>query len=574
MSPLIQIFASLALLLALAWPLGLYIARVYEGRASYAQRLLGPVERLIYRLAGVDPAQQMRWQRYASALLLFNLLGFLAVYLLQRAQALLPLNPDGLGAVAPDLAMNTAISFMTNTNWQAYGGESTMSYLTQMSGLGVQNFVSAATGIAVAVALTRGLRGGDAQGLGCFWQDITRAVLYVLLPLSVALALALVAQGVPQTFEPAATVTLLEPQADAATQQIARGPVASQVAIKQLGTNGGGFYSVNSAHPLEDPTPLSDLLQWLAILLIPAALCFTFGQLVGDRRQGAALLATMSLILCLALAATLWSELQPSPAHAGLGVDAAWGAEQPGGNMEGKEVRFGPVRSALWAVATTAASNGSVNSMHDSYLPLGGMVLLILIQLGEVIFGGVGAGLYGMLAFVILATFVAGQMIGRSPEYLGKRVEPFEIKMATLAVIIPALCILVGAALGVGLEQGRAGISNPGPHGFTELLYAVSSASGNNGSAFAGLGADSPFYNTMLGLFMLLGRFGVILPMLAVAGSMRVKRAVPATSGTLPTHEPMFVVWLAAVILLVGALTFFPALALGPIAEQLMMSAK
>jgi potassium-transporting ATPase potassium-binding subunit len=574
MSPLIQIFASLALLLALAWPLGLYIARVYEGRASYAQRLLGPVERLIYRLAGVDPAQQMRWQRYASALLLFNLLGFLAVYLLQRAQALLPLNPDGLGAVAPDLAMNTAISFMTNTNWQAYGGESTMSYLTQMSGLGVQNFVSAATGIAVAVALTRGLRGGDAQGLGCFWQDITRAVLYVLLPLSVALALALVAQGVPQTFEPAATVTLLEPQADAATQQIARGPVASQVAIKQLGTNGGGFYSVNSAHPLEDPTPLSDLLQWLAILLIPAALCFTFGQLVGDRRQGAALLATMSLILCLALAATLWSELQPSPAHAGLGVDAAWGAEQPGGNMEGKEVRFGPVRSALWAVATTAASNGSVNSMHDSYLPLGGMVLLILIQLGEVIFGGVGAGLYGMLAFVILATFVAGQMIGRSPEYLGKRVEPFEIKMATLAVIIPALCILVGAALGVGLEQGRAGISNPGPHGFTELLYAVSSASGNNGSAFAGLGADSPFYNTMLGLFMLLGRFGVILPMLAVAGSMRAKRAVPATSGTLPTHEPMFVVWLAAVILLVGALTFFPALALGPIAEQLMMSAK
>jgi potassium-transporting ATPase potassium-binding subunit len=574
MSPLIQIFASLALLLALAWPLGLYIARVYEGRASYAQRLLGPVERLIYRLAGVDPAQQMRWQRYASALLLFNLLGFLAVYLLQRAQALLPLNPDGLGAVAPDLAMNTAISFMTNTNWQAYGGESTMSYLTQMSGLGVQSFVSAATGIAVAVALTRGLRGGDAQGLGCFWQDITRAVLYVLLPLSVALALALVAQGVPQTFEPAATVTLLEPQADAATQQIARGPVASQVAIKQLGTNGGGFYSVNSAHPLEDPTPLSDLLQWLAILLIPAALCFTFGQLVGDRRQGAALLATMSLILCLALTATLWSELQPSPAHAGLGVDAAWGAEQPGGNMEGKEVRFGPVRSALWAVATTAASNGSVNSMHDSYLPLGGMVLLILIQLGEVIFGGVGAGLYGMLAFVILATFVAGQMIGRSPEYLGKRVEPFEIKMATLAVIIPALCILVGAALGVGLEQGRAGISNPGPHGFTELLYAVSSASGNNGSAFAGLGADSPFYNTMLGLFMLLGRFGVILPMLAVAGSMRAKRAVPATSGTLPTHEPMFVVWLAAVILLVGALTFFPALALGPIAEQLMMSAK
>jgi K+-transporting ATPase ATPase A chain len=572
----LQIVIYLIVLLLLVRPLGAFMARVYTGGRTFLDPLMGPVERLFYRAAGVRPEEDMDWKAYALAMLAFNLLGFLTVYVLQRLQGVLPLNPQNLGAVSPDLAFNTAVSFVTNTNWQAYSGETTLSYLTQMLGLTVQNFVSAATGMAVLAAAARGFAGRSAKTIGNFWVDLTRGTLYVLLPLAIVLALALVSQGVVQTLRSYQTAALLQPTTDAsghevAAQLLALGPAASQVAIKQLGTNGGGFFNVNSAHPFENPTPLSNFLELLAILLIPAALCYAFGKMVGDTRQGWAILAAMLMIFVLLLGAATWSEQRGNPALAGLGVDETAGPLQPGGNMEGKEVRFGIGGSALWATATTAASNGSVDSMHDSLTPLGGLVAMWQIQLGEVVFGGVGSGLYGMLAFVIVAVFVAGLMVGRTPEYLGKKVEIFEMKMAALMILIPPILVLVGAALAVSLPAGRAGILNPGPHGFSEVLYAFSSAGNNNGSAFAGLNADTPFYNLTLGLVMLAARYWLMIPVLALAGSVAAKKRVPASAGTLPTDTPLFVGWLVGVVVIVGALSFLPALALGPLAEQLAM---
>ena len=559
----LQLALALGVILACVRPLGWYMARVY------ARPTPGRLERAVYRLAGVDPAAEMTWRRYAGAVLAFGLASVLAVYGVQRLQAVLPLNPAGQPAVAPDSSFNTAVSFATNTNWQGYGGEGTMSDLTQMAALAVQNFVSAAAGMAVLVALIRGFARRESDTVGNFWVDLTRGTVYVLLPLSLVLAVVLVSQGVPQTVSAYHEVLLVEPAADAdgkpvTTQTIAVGPVASQVAIKQLGTNGGGFFNANSAHPLENPTPLSNLLQLVAILLIPAALCWTFGEMVGDRRQGWAVLAAMLVIFLPVLGLTVWAEHQPNPALAELGVD------QSAGNLEGKETRFGVANSALWAVATTAASNGSVNSMHDSYTPLGGLGPLWLMQLGEVVFGGVGSGLYGMLVFALVAVFLAGLMVGRTPEYLGKKIGAFEVKMASLVVLLPCAMALVGTALGVGVEDGRKGVLNAGPHGFTEILYAYSSAANNNGSAFAGLSANTPFYNGTLGLAMLVGRFGVIVPVLAAAGSLARKKHVPAGPGTLPTHTPLFVFLLVSVVVVVGALSFLPALALGPVVEHLM----
>lgn len=569
-----QIVIYVALLLCLAWPLGGYMARIYEGKPSSLHRLFSPLERDLYRLAGINPKTEMTWWGYAAALLLFSVAGLIALYLLQRLQGLLPFNPQELPGVTPDSAANTAVSFVSNTNWQGYGGESTMSYLTQMAGIGVQNFLSAAAGMAVLVALIRGFVRISAATIGNFWVDLTRTVLYILLPLALLFAVLLVSQGVVQSFAPYRSVSLLQPRQDAAGNTVAEqvvplGPAASQVAIKQLGTNGGGFFGVNAAHPFENPTPLSNFLEMLAILLIPAALCHTFGRMVGDRRQGWALLAAMLLIFVPLLFATYYFEQRGNPYLESLGVDQVAGESQPGGNMEGKEVRFGIANSALWATATTAASNGSVNSMHDSFSPLGGMIPLWLIQSGEVVFGGVGSGLYGMLAFALVAVFIAGLMVGRTPEYLGKKIEGFEMKMVSLAILIPAALVLVGTAVAVVTEAGRAGIINPGPHGFTEILYAFSSAGNNNGSAFAGLSANTPFYNSALAIAMFLGRFGVMLPVLAIAGSLAAKRPVPAGAGTLPTHTPLFIFLVTGVILLVGALTFLPTLALGPIVEHL-----
>ena len=572
----LQLTLYLAVLLVLVKPLGLFMARVYSGERTLLTPVCGPVERLLFRLAGVDPEVEMGWKTYALALLVFNLIGLLLVYLLQRMQALLPLNPSGLSAVPPDAAFNTAVSFATNTNWQSYSGETTMSYLTQMVALTVQNFLSAATGMAVLVALARGFARRTASTIGNFWADLTRGALYILLPLALVLALTLVSQGVVQTFSPSAAADLVQPTADVsgqpiARQQIAVGPVASQIAIKQLGTNGGGFFGVNAAHPFENPTPLSNFLEMIAILLIPAALCYTFGRMIGDTRQGWALLATMTLLFLLLLGLAIGAEGRGNPALAPLGVDQASSDRQPGGNMEGKEVRFGITNSALWATATTAASNGSVNSMHDSLTPLGGLAALWLMQLGEVIFGGVGSGLYGMLAFVIVAVFVAGLMVGRTPEYLGKKIESFEIKMASLVILIPPILVLVGTALAVATPAGRASIFNPGPRGFSEVLYAFSSAGNNNGSAFAGLNANTPFYNLTLGLVMLIARYWLIVPMLAIAGALASKKKTPASAGTLPTHTPLFSAWLIGVVVIVGALSFLPALALGPIVEQLTL---
>jgi K+-transporting ATPase ATPase A chain len=572
----VQILLYLAVLLALVKPLGWYMARVYEGRPIGLERLLGPVQRLIYRLAGVRPEEEMKWTTYALAMLLFNVLGLLAVFALQALQRMLPLNPQGLGAVKPDLAFNTAASFATNTNWQSYSGETTLSYLVQMLGLTVQNFVSAATGMAVLVALIRGLIRRSTGTVGNFWVDLTRTTLYVLLPLAMVLAIALVSQGVVQTLRPYQQAGLLQPTKDTAgqpltVQTIAVGPAASQVAIKQLGTNGGGFFNVNSSHPFENPTPLSNFLEMLAILLIPAALCYTFGQMVGDTRQGWTVLLAMLLIFVPMLGLCAWSEWRGNPALARLGVDQSASDLQPGGNMEGKEVRFGIANSVLWATATTAASNGSVNSMHDSYTPLGGLVPMWMIQLGEVIFGGVGSGLYGMLMFVIVAVFVAGLMVGRTPEYLGKKIEAFEMKMASLCILIPPILVLIGTAVAVMTETGCSAVSNGGPHGLSEILYAFSSAGNNNGSAFAGLSADRPFYNIALALAMLIGRYGLAVPVLAAAGSLAAKKYVPPSAGTLPTHTPLFIVWLAVVVVIVGALAFIPALALGPIVEHLIM---
>jgi K+-transporting ATPase ATPase A chain len=576
-SAIVEIVVFFVVLLALVQPLGWYMARVYRGDPCGLDRLLGPCERLVYRLSGINRDQEMSWRQYAVAMLFFNLLGLLAVYGLQRVQHLLPLNPQSLGAVAPDLALNTAVSFASNTNWQAYSGESTLSYLTQMLGLTSQNFLSAATGMAVLIALVRGLTRKSAGTIGNFWVDLTRSTLYILLPLSVLLAVTLVSQGVVQSFQPAAEVTLFESTQDAegkpvATQSIPLGPAASQIAIKQLGTNGGGFFGVNSAHPLENPTPLSNFLELLAILLIPAALCYTFGDLVGDVRQGWALLASMLVIFIPLLALGLWAESAGNPRLADLGLDSIASLQQSGGNMEGKEVRFGIGSSVLWAAATTAASNGSVNSMHDSFTPLGGLVPMWLMQLGEVVFGGVGSGLYGLLVFAIVAVFIAGLMVGRTPEYLGKKIEAFEMKMAALVILIPPFVVLGGTALAVSLEAGRAGVTNPGPHGFSQILYALSSAGNNNGSAFAGLGVNTLFYNSLLGIAMFVARFWLIIPVLAIAGSLARKNQTPVSAGTLPTHTPLFVTLLAGTVVLVGALTFVPALALGPVIEHLQLT--
>jgi potassium-transporting ATPase potassium-binding subunit len=577
LNALIQCVLYLAVLVALGIPLGAYMARVYEGRSVVGNRVFGPLERLVYRLAHVPPDEDMSWQRYAGSVLVFNLLGALAVYALQRVQSVLPMNPEGLPAVSPPVAFNTAVSFATNTNWQVYGGETTLSYLSQMTALTVQNFASAATGMAVLVALIRGFVRRNADGIGSFWVDLTRSTLHILLPLSVVLALLLVSQGVVQTFGPYAEATLLDPVATsdttaASTQTIAVGPAASQIAIKQLGTNGGGFFNVNSAHPFENPTPLSNLFEMLAILLIPAALCFTFGAMVKDRRQGWAVLAAMLLIFVPLLFMAVSAEQAGNPALAPMGVDAAAGPLQAGGNMEGKEVRFGIANSALWATATTAASNGSVNAMHDSFTPLGGLVPMWLMQLGEIVFGGVGSGLYGLLMFAIIAVFIAGLMVGRTPEYLGKKIEAFEMKMASLAVLLPLAAVLVGTAAACMAPETARAILNPGAHGFSEILYAFSSSSNNNGSAFAGLTASGLFYATAQGITMLIGRFWVIIPVLAAAGSLARKKYVPPSAGTLPTHTPLFVMLLVGVIIVIGALTFFPALSLGPIVEHLQLA--
>jgi K+-transporting ATPase ATPase A chain len=572
----LQLGLYFGVLLALVKPLGTYMARVYEGKPYGADGILGRLERRIYRTLGVKSHVETGWRPYALAVLTFNLVGLLVVYLLQRVQGWLPLNPAGWPAVAPDLAFNTAVSFATNTNWQSYGGETTLSYLVQMAGLTVQNFVSAATGMAVLAALIRGLVRRETGTIGNFWVDVTRTILYILIPLSLVLALLLASQGVVQTLGPAHTVPLLDPvtAVEGATiteQTIAVGPAASQVAIKQLGTNGGGFFGVNSSHPFENPTPFSNLLEMLSILLIPAALCYTYGRMVLDRRQGWAILGAMTLLFVPLLLLAVWAEQGGNPAFPAT-VDQSASAFQAGGNMEGKEVRFGIVNSALWASATTAASNGSVNSMHDSYTPLGGLVPMWLIQLGEVVYGGVGSGLYGMVLFVFLAVFAAGLMVGRTPEYLGKKIEAFEMKMAVFAILVPPFAVLLGIAIAVS-GPGLAGLNNTGPHGFSEILYAFSSAGNNNGSAFAGLVTNTPFYNLTLGLAMLFARYWVALPVLAIAGSMSWKKGVPVGPGTLPTHTPLFVVLLAGTVLIVAALTFFPALALGPVVEQLMLRA-
>jgi K+-transporting ATPase ATPase A chain len=576
-----QIAVFLVALVAAVKPLGAYMARVYEGQPTVLDKAVGWLERLIYRLCGV-PAEadkrEMPWTTYALAMLLFNVAGVITVYVLERLQGSLPLNPDGMSAVAPDLSWNTAISFVTNTNWQSYGGETTMSYLTQMLGLAVQNFVCAASGMAVMVALIRGISRKTTSTLGNFWVDLTRSTLYILLPLSIVLALVFVSQGVVQTFSGAHHVTLLQATKDATGQSVtdqvlAVGPVASQEAIKQLGTNGGGFFNVNAAHPFENPTPLSNFLSIYALMVIPAALTYTFGKMVKDTRQGWAILAAMFVVFLPLLWLCVSQEQGQSPLLASLHVDQAASALQAGGNMEGKEVRFGISGTGLYATATTAVSCGAVNGMHDSFTPLGGFVPLFLIQLGEIIFGGVGAGLYGMLMFAVVAVFVAGLMVGRTPEYIGKKIEAKEMKMASLAILVPASSILIFTAIAVATEAGRKGVANPGPHGFSEILYAFSSATGNNGSAFAGLSANTPFYNTTLGLAMFFGRFFIKVPVLALAGALGAKKIVPAGAGTLPTHTPLFVAMLVGVILVVGALTFIPALALGPFVEQLLLRA-
>ena len=589
-----QLALYTVVLLLLAKPLGAYMAAVYEGRATRSQRIGGWLEHLIYRGAGVDASRDMNWIDYALAMLWFNLLGALAVYALQRLQVFLPLNPQAMSAVSPDSAFNTATSFATNTNWQGYGGESTMSYLTQMLGLGVQNFVSAASGMAVLVALIRGFSRKQVSGIGNYWFDLVRSTVYILLPLSLVLALVLVSQGVVQTFDKYATVTLVQSvtydapkngpdgqplkdekgnavteKATATEQTVPLGPAASQIAIKQLGTNGGGFFNVNSAHPFENPNPLTNFLELLAILLIPAALCYTFGKMIGDTRQGWALLAAMTVMFVVLLGSAYVLEAPGNPVLTQLGVDQVPSESNIGGSMEGKETRFGVANSVLWAVATTSASNGSVNAMHDSLMPLAGMIPMWLMQLGEVIYGGVGSGLYGMIVFAIVAVFIAGLMVGRTPEYLGKKIGAFEIKMASIAILIPPFLVLCGTALAVMLDVGKAGVANPGEHGFSEILYAFSSASNNNGSAFGGLSANTPFYNTALGIVMLFARYWLAIPVLALAGALAAAKSVPPSGGTLPTHTPLFIVVLIGTVITVGALTFVPALALGPVIEHL-----
>ena len=586
-SGVLYIVVYFLVLLAITKPLGLFMARVFEGERTFLHPLLHPLERLIYRLGGVREEVEQHWTRYTASLLSFSLISFLFVYAIQRLQGRLPLNPLGFStghapgnatALSPDLAFNTAVSFMTNTNWQSYAGEVTLSYFTQMVALVVQNFVSAAAGIAVAIALVRGFARKEAKTIGNFWVDMTRATVYVLLPMSLLFALFLCWQGIPQTFQSSQTVTTLE----GAAQTIAVGPVASQLAIKQLGTNGGGFYNANSAHPFENPTPLTNFFEILAILAISSGLTYTFGKMVGDTRQGWGLFGAMSVLFLAGVFICYPAEQSGNPILAGLGIQKEPTATQPGGNMEGKEVRFGHASSALWATATTDASNGSVNSMHDSYTAIGGLVPLFNIETGEVIFGGVGAGLYGMLLFAILAVFIAGLMVGRTPEYLGKKIEQKEVKMAMLALIFMAVSILCFSAISAiipfakdgywnPLGPGTANLNNGGPHGLSEILYAYSSGTGNNGSAFAGITANTPWYNLTIGLAMLIGRFLMIIPMLAVAGSLAAKKRIPETAGTLPTHGALWIGLLVGTIIIVGALTFFPALSLGPIVEHFLM---
>ena len=581
----------LAVLLAIAPLLGRYIRIAVEDGQSRLTAWGRPLERGIYRLAGIDPRAEMGWKRYASAVLAFNIVGIAAVYGLQRVQGWLPLNPAGLGAVSPDSALNTAISFVANTNWQGYAGESTMSYLTQMLALTVQNFVSAGTGIAVLFALIRGLSRHCSATVGNFWADMVRSTLYVLLPLSLALALALVSQGVIQNVSPYLEAQTIEPvhysqprldaqgqpvldaQGQAVTdpavaraQVLAMGPVASQESIKLLGTNGGGFFNANSAHPYENPTPLANFLEMLAILAIPAALCFTFGEMVGSRRQGIAILAAMTVLFAGFALSTAYFEQQANPMVAQAGAE---GGISPGGNVEGKETRFGIAATSLFATVTTAASCGAVNGMHDSLNPMGGLSPMLLMQLGEVVYGGVGSGLYGMLAFAILGVFIAGLMIGRTPEYLGKKIEAYDMKMVSIVILATPLLVLAGTALAVSVPAGQAGVLNPGIHGFSEILYALTSAANNNGSAFAGLSANTPFYNVLLGIAMWFGRYAIIVAILAMAGSLAAKRRLPAGPGSMPTTGPLFVVLLIGAVLMVGALTYVPALALGPVAEHL-----
>ncbi|SHN37361.1 potassium-transporting ATPase subunit KdpA [Rhizobacter sp. OV335] len=592
----ILLVAFLAILALLAWPLGQWLVAVADGRFPRWFAPFVKAEHGLYRIAGVDAASGMGWRHYAIALVVFNLLGVLAVYVLQRLQGVLPFNPQAMAAVSADSSFNTAISFVTNTNWQGYAGESTMSYLTQMLALTVQNFFSAATGIVVVIALVRGFAARSSASIGNFWVDITRVTAYVLLPLSLLFALFLVGQGVIQNVDAYKDVNMLEttsyqlpkngpdgqPLKDAKgnpvmedlktdKQTLAMGPVASQEAIKMLGTNGGGFFNANSAHPYENPTPLSNLLQMLAIFLIPAALVFMFARMVGDMRQGWAVLAAMTAIFVVSVVVVTAQEQQGNPLFAQLGVDQVASATQPGGNMEGKEARFGIAATGLFAAITTAASCGAVNAMHDSFTPLGGMVPLVLMQLGEVVFGGVGTGLYSMLIFAILAVFIAGLMIGRTPEYLGKKIETYEMKMTSIAILVTPVLVLAGAAIAVLADAGKAGIANPGAHGFSEILYALTSAANNNGSAFAGLSANTPFYNTLLAVAMWFGRFGVIVPVLAIAGSLAAKKRLAVTAGTLPTHGPLFVTLLIGSVLLVGLLNYVPALALGPVVEHLML---
>ncbi|GAP06042.1 K+-transporting ATPase, KdpA [Anaerolinea thermolimosa] len=563
----LQLPIYIGVLLILVKPLGSYMARVYQGERTFLSPVIAPIERFMLKIAGVKSNVEMTWKTYALTVLLFNLVGFFFLYLLLRFQQFLPLNPQALGSISPQLAFNTAVSFVTNTNWQSYSGETTMSYLSQALGLSVQNFLSAATGMAVLIALIQGLTGHSTNRLGNFWVDLIRSVLYILLPLSIILALLLVAQGVVQSFQPAIISQTVDQTSGVVSQTIPLGPAASQIAIKQLGTNGGGFYNVNSAHPFENPTPFSNFLEMLAILLIPAALTYTFGKMVGDTRQGWALLAAMTIILMLMISVTISAESQGNPVFTSMSVD------QSGGNMEGKEVRFGVVNSSIWATVTASSSNGSVNTMLDSFSPLGGLVPMWMILLGEVVFGGVGSGLYGMLAFVVIAVFVAGLMVGRTPEYLGKKIGIHEMKMAVLIVLIPVITVLFGTAIALTSSRGTATIFNAGPQGFSEVLYAFASAGNNNGSAFAGLGVNTDFYNITLGIAMLFARYALIVPILAMAGSLAQKKIVPASSGTMPTYTLLFIGWLIGVIIIVGALSFLPALALGPIVQQLMMGA-
>ncbi|PKU25377.1 potassium-transporting ATPase subunit KdpA [Telmatospirillum siberiense] len=566
---ILQIVVFFVLLTALAIPLGIYMARVYQGERTFASVILGPIERGLYKLCGIKPEQEQHWTAYAFAVLAFSLIGILVMYGLMRLQALLPLNPAGEAAVAPDLAFNTAVSFATNTNWQNYGGESTMSYLTQMLGMTVHNFTSAATGMAVAIALVRGFARRSAKTIGNFYVDAIRSILYILLPLAVVFTLFLVWQGVPQNFDPYVSATTLE----GASQTIAQGPVASQDAIKLLGTNGGGFFNANSAHPYENPTALANLFQIIGLLVISGGLVVAFGRMIKDGRQARALYAAMALMLVVGIGVCYWAEAAGNPAIASQGVDITASDQAPGGNMEGKEVRFGLSASAIYAAATTGTSTGAVNSMHDSFTPIGGMVPMVNLMLGEVIFGGVGAGLHGMIVFVIITVFIAGLMVGRTPEYLGKKMESKEVKLAVLSIIVFPLSVLCLGSLAVVLPIATPAIAAAGPHGLSEAVYAYASATANNGSAFGGFSGNTPYHNSALALAMLLGRFIVIIPTLAIAGALAAKKTVPPSAGTFPTHGWLFVALLISVIVVVAGLTFFPVLALGPIVEQLSLAA-